>query len=209
MTCRRRRSSRRAWRPVTVSASRWRRSRELAQHGRQCRRHRGSPPSGSSPDGLMSASNGVSRTARRKRRGSARHRRRPASASRWMTAFVEPPIAASARIPFSNASRVRIFEGRRSCSTISTIRRPASSAPSRGASRRAGSPRPPGSSSPVPRTRTPSSTPCPSSCSGPACGPCTLDLAHSPRVICPARSASVYRQQSRARSDVACRATCR
>ena len=36
-----------------------------------------------------------------------------------------PPIAASVRIAFSNASRTRIFDSTRSSCTIATIRRPA------------------------------------------------------------------------------------
>ena len=50
---------------------------------------------------------------------------RRAIAIKWMTALVEPPIAAFTRIAFSNAARVRIFESLRSSFTISTIRRPA------------------------------------------------------------------------------------
>jgi hypothetical protein len=53
---------------------------------------------------------------------------RPANASKCTTAFVEPPIAISARIAFSNASFVRIFEGRKSSQTMSTMRRPLASA---------------------------------------------------------------------------------
>src|SRR5215469_15446602 len=49
---------------------------------------------------------------------------RPAIASRWITAFEEPPIAALLKIAFSMAFRVRILEMRRSSSTIFTIRRP-------------------------------------------------------------------------------------
>ena len=49
----------------------------------------------------------------------------PAIAIRWITALVEPPIAASVLIAFSNASRVRIFESFRSSWTMSTMRRPA------------------------------------------------------------------------------------
>jgi len=49
---------------------------------------------------------------------------RPAIAFRWITALVEPPIAALTRIAFSNASRVRIFDSFRSCWTISTMRAP-------------------------------------------------------------------------------------
>ena len=49
---------------------------------------------------------------------------RPAIARRCTTAFVEPPTAALARIAFSNASLVKISDGFRSSSTISTIRLP-------------------------------------------------------------------------------------
>ena len=46
-------------------------------------------------------------------------------ASRWITALVEPPIAAFTRIAFSNAARVMIAEGRRSSRTRPTITWPA------------------------------------------------------------------------------------
>ena len=49
---------------------------------------------------------------------------RPAMARRCTTALVEPPTAPITFTAFSNASRVRIFEGVRSSCTISTIRRP-------------------------------------------------------------------------------------
>ena len=49
---------------------------------------------------------------------------RPAIAFRWITALVEPPIAALTRIAFSNASRVRIFDSFRSSRTMSTMRMP-------------------------------------------------------------------------------------
>ena len=50
--------------------------------------------------------------------------RRPAIASKCTTAFVEPPIAARARIAFSNDALVITSLGLRSLITISTIRRP-------------------------------------------------------------------------------------
>src|SRR3989442_498166 len=50
---------------------------------------------------------------------------RRARAVRWITAFVDPPIAARARIAFSNASRVRILETEIFSFTSSTMRRPA------------------------------------------------------------------------------------
>ena len=49
---------------------------------------------------------------------------RPAMARIWITALVDPPIAALVRIAFSNASRVRMSDGFRSSFTICTIRRP-------------------------------------------------------------------------------------
>ena len=49
---------------------------------------------------------------------------RPAIAFRWITALVEPPMAAFTRIAFSKFSRVRILDRRRSSFTISTMRMP-------------------------------------------------------------------------------------
>ena len=49
---------------------------------------------------------------------------RPAMARRWITAFVEPPMAAFVRIAFMKALRVRMWLGRRSSFTICTMRRP-------------------------------------------------------------------------------------
>ena len=46
-------------------------------------------------------------------------------ASRWITAFVDPPMAALTRIAFSNAALVMMAEGRSSCRTRSTITWPA------------------------------------------------------------------------------------
>ena len=53
---------------------------------------------------------------------------RPAIATRWMTALVEPPIAWRVRIAFSNASRVMMSEGRVPAATRSMIWAPARSA---------------------------------------------------------------------------------
>ncbi len=53
---------------------------------------------------------------------------RPASARRWITALVEPPIAPLQRMAFSNAFFVRMSEGFRSSFTICTMRRPVSCA---------------------------------------------------------------------------------
>ena len=46
-------------------------------------------------------------------------------AIRWITALVEPPMAASVRIAFSKASRVSTLEMVWSSRTMSTMRRPA------------------------------------------------------------------------------------
>ena len=48
-----------------------------------------------------------------------------ASARRWITAFVDPPIAPFTRIAFSKFWRFSSFDMRRSSRTISTMRRPA------------------------------------------------------------------------------------
>ena len=103
--------------PFTVSASRSSRPSRRARAARPAGRRRNrNPPSGSCPDGIR-----LTRPARRGRAG--RNRRasestpmRPAIASRWMTALVEPPMAALTRMAFSNASRVRICDMRRSSS---------------------------------------------------------------------------------------------
>ena len=89
------------------------------------RRRSRSPPSGTGPtasDPRASARRGRSRPSPA---ASAATPTRPAIASRWMTALVEPPTAPLTRIAFSNASRVRICEIRTSCCTSSTMRRPA------------------------------------------------------------------------------------
>ena len=53
---------------------------------------------------------------------------RRAIAIRWITALVEPPIAAFTRIAFSKAARVRILESVTFSFTSSTMRRPAARA---------------------------------------------------------------------------------
>ena len=50
--------------------------------------------------------------SRRSRRSSSSTPASRASASRWSTALVEPPLAATPAIAFSNASRVRMSRGR-------------------------------------------------------------------------------------------------
>ena len=82
------------------------------------------------PHGFMSARSGVRALMRSK---SSMPRSTPASratASRWSTAFVEPPVAITAAIAFSMASRVMIRDGRRSSRSSFMTRRPASRATS-------------------------------------------------------------------------------
>ena len=76
----------------------------------------------------MFAMYGVSREIRSKSSSDRSTPQRPAMASRCTTALVDPPMAMSARIAFSKASRVRILSGVRSSCTISTARRPLASA---------------------------------------------------------------------------------
>ncbi|MNT33160.1 hypothetical protein D3C72_1690720 [compost metagenome] len=49
---------------------------------------------------------------------------RPAIAFRWITALVDPPMAAFTRIAFSKASRVRIFDSVSPSFAICTARAP-------------------------------------------------------------------------------------
>ena len=53
---------------------------------------------------------------------------RRASATTWMIALVEQPIAIATVIALSNAARSRILAGVRSSHTMSTARRPQSAA---------------------------------------------------------------------------------
>src|SRR2546422_2880994 len=53
---------------------------------------------------------------------------RRARAVRWITALVDPPMAAKTRIAFSNASLTRILERKTFSFTSSTMRRPATRA---------------------------------------------------------------------------------
>ena len=78
-----------------------------------------------SPVGLRFTSTGTSRPSVSKSSRLSGTPARPAIASRWTIAFVEPPIAAFALIAFSSACRVMIRDGLRSSRTISTARRPA------------------------------------------------------------------------------------
>ncbi len=80
------------------------------------------------PPGFKSHSSGVRRLMRSM---SSMFRSTPtvrAIASRCSTALVEPPLAATAAIALSNARRVRICDGRMSCSKTCSASRPAASA---------------------------------------------------------------------------------
>ena len=81
------------------------------------------------PDGRTLSTNGVVRDSSSKRASGSGTPTRPARATRWITALVEPPIAMRARIALSKAFAVRIALGRGPPAlAISTARRPASSA---------------------------------------------------------------------------------
>ena len=76
----------------------------------------------------MFASQGVRREISSKRASGRSTPARPAMATRWMMAFVEPPIAMSTVIALSKEAAVRMSDGFRSSQTISTIRRPVAAA---------------------------------------------------------------------------------
>ena len=73
---------------------------------------------------------------------------RPAMATRWMMALVEPPMAMSARMALSKALAVRICDGLRPSRAISMMRRPAISASARRRESAAGMAALPGSAMP-------------------------------------------------------------
>src|ERR1700704_2667170 len=78
-----------------------------------------------SPEGRTLARSGVfAENSLKRSRGSCTPAR-PAIATRWMSALVEPPIAISATMPLSKDSFFRISRGFRSSHTISTMRLPA------------------------------------------------------------------------------------
>ena len=113
-----------------------------AHESRPARRPRSrNPPSGSGPTASGRRCVGTSRPRSSQSCSVSGTPMRPAIASRWMTALVDPPTAPFTRIAFSNAARVRICESRTSCSTISTMRRPAGAPARTAASRRPESPR--------------------------------------------------------------------
>src|SRR5438876_373029 len=80
------------------------------------------------PEGFTLTRKGVERDSSSKRVSGSGTPARPARATRWMIALVEPPIAMSPRIALSKAFAVRISEGRGppACAS-STGRRPLSS----------------------------------------------------------------------------------
>src|SRR5947199_211545 len=84
------------------------------------------------PEGFTLTRKGVERDSSSKRVSGSGTPARPARATRWMIALVEPPIAMSPRIALSKAFAVRISEGRGppACAS-STARRPLSSASAR------------------------------------------------------------------------------
>src|SRR5436305_6120026 len=80
-------------------------------------------------EGLQLTRSGVERDSSSNRASRSDTPARPAIATRWMIALVEPPIAMSARIALSNAFAVRISEGLGPpVRASSTARRPDSSA---------------------------------------------------------------------------------
>ena len=83
------------------------------------------------PDGRTLVMKGVVRESSSNFSSGRSRPTRPARATRWMMAFVDPPIAMLTRMAFSKASRVRMREGRRPSRAISTARRPLSSAMAR------------------------------------------------------------------------------
>ena len=105
------RGSRRPCAPVIVSAS-------SASSGSSSFISAGTPPAWKScstrclPEGRTSASSGMRRESSSKRSRSSGTPQRPASASRWITALVEPPTASRTVIALSKAAAVRICEGR-------------------------------------------------------------------------------------------------
>ena len=72
--------------------------------------------------------NGVRRDSSSNRSRSSDAPARPAIATRWMIALVDPPSAIAAVTAFSNAAVVMMSRGFRSSHTISTMRRPAADA---------------------------------------------------------------------------------
>ena len=77
------------------------------------------------PDGSRSTSVGTSRPRASTSSSENGTPSRPAIAARWITALVEPPMAALTLTASSNASRTMIDDGRTSASTSSTMRCPA------------------------------------------------------------------------------------
>ncbi|HEV2257136.1 MAG TPA: hypothetical protein VGS06_28720, partial [Streptosporangiaceae bacterium] len=80
------------------------------------------------PTGATSSITGVRAATAANDNNGSDSPRRPATAHRWMIAFVDPPTAASTVIARSNAEGVSNDDGRASSETRPTIRRPASSA---------------------------------------------------------------------------------
>ena len=135
--------------------------------------------------------------ARRGRRGPSRRASsstpmRRAMAMRWITALVEPPIAALARIAFSNALLGQDLRQRQLLLHHLDDAPAGQRAPARcGARRPPGSRRCPACRRRAPRPSRPWSRRCPWSCSGRASGACTTRPRGTPRaLILPARRSS-------------------
>lgn len=110
--------------PVTVSASPWKRPTfrsSLITAGTPPARWNSSPRY--SPAGCMLTRSGMSCAIPQSSTFSSTPMWR-AMAVTCGGQLVETPAAAAAKIAFSNALRVRIFDGRRSSHTMSTIRLP-------------------------------------------------------------------------------------
>ena len=168
--------------PVTVSASGSSRSRDLAQHGEQ--------PAGTvevlhqEPAGRLQVDQqGTSAPVRSKSSSVRSMPSRPAMASRWTTALVDPPIAASATIALRNEPAGQQRARRRRSATISTASRAGlvrgleQPAVRRRACR-------PGRGSCPERLghAAPWSRPCPSCCSARGCGSSTTRTAMNSRL---------------------------
>ena len=122
---------------------------------------------------------------------------RPASASRWTTAFVPPPSAISAVIALSSAAAVTTCVGRRPSCASATARAPVASAAAARAGSPAGIAAVPGSDIPIASTSAAIVDAVPSSLQCPA--PCTFAASYSSNSACvmrPARTSSTWCQRS-------------
>ena len=145
------------------------------------RRRSRSPPSGACPRAAGSPGRAARWPAGRSRRSPSSTPMRPAMAIRWITALVEPPIAASVLIAFSNAWRVRIFDellvlvDHVDDAPAGHARQHVAPAVDGGIGRVAGQ----ADAQRLDHAR-PSWSPCPWSCSGRGCGACSSRPRRSP-----------------------------